>query len=97
MNTDQIIALLNLLHTRGVGPQRVRSLVSYYRDPRVIGDLSYKELCLVEGVDTKNGPGDLRKGGKGIWLGGVGTHSEEEGGGDYVLGSYLSGFVKEDL
>jgi len=64
MNTDQIIALLNLLHTRGVGPQRVRSLVSYYRDPRVIGDLSYKELCLVEGVDTKTAQAILEKGEK---------------------------------
>jgi DNA processing protein len=64
MNAEQIIALLNLLHTRGVGPQRVRSLVSYYRDPRLIQDLSYKELCAVEGVDIKTAQAILEKGEK---------------------------------
>ncbi|MFQ6606238.1 MAG: DNA-processing protein DprA [Fidelibacterota bacterium] len=61
MNADQIIALLNLLHTRGVGPQRVRSLVSHYRDPSVIHKLSYRELCAVEGVDTKTAQAILEK------------------------------------
>lgn len=53
MKIKSLIALLNLLNTKGLGPQRVRLIVSRFKDPMMAFEASKSELCSVEGVDLK--------------------------------------------
>ena len=54
MENDQLIALINLLNVNGIGPQKVSSLVAYFKDPTLIFRQSKSALCQVEGVDLKS-------------------------------------------
>ena len=51
MGHSDICSLINLLKNNGIGPQKVRALVSSYRRPSEIFSLSTKEICEVEGVE----------------------------------------------
>jgi DNA processing protein len=53
MNAEDTVGLLNLLNTPGLGPQRVRALVSYFKNPDSVFKLSKSDLCRVEGIDIK--------------------------------------------
>ena len=53
MGHSDICSLINLLEINGIGPQKVRALVSSYRKPSEILSLSTKEICEVEGVELK--------------------------------------------
>ncbi len=41
------------MNVKGLGPQRVRQLVSYFKNPQLVFKASKSELCKVEGVDLK--------------------------------------------
>jgi DNA processing protein len=45
--------LLILSSIPGVGPARLRALVSHFKDSHAIADASAKELCAVEGIEKK--------------------------------------------
>ncbi|NOZ74988.1 MAG: DNA-protecting protein DprA [FCB group bacterium] len=45
--------LLNLLNVPGLGPHRIRSLISAYSLETTIFNLSVQQLCLVPGIDMK--------------------------------------------
>ena len=45
--------LLVLSSIPGIGPNRLRTLVSHFRDSHAIAGASAKELCAVEGIDRK--------------------------------------------
>ncbi len=51
MNPEITTDILNLLHVPGIGPQRVRTLLSYYKDTRSIWDESETGLCQIEGIN----------------------------------------------
>lgn len=52
MQTDQLIHLLNLLNIKGIGPSRIRSLISQYHQPHTVFQLSQEKLCQVNGIDV---------------------------------------------
>ncbi|NQU27337.1 MAG: DNA-protecting protein DprA [Candidatus Marinimicrobia bacterium] len=54
MNHEQIVALLNLQNVKGVGPQKVRHLVTFFKDPKIIFEQDRKSLCRVESIDIKS-------------------------------------------
>ncbi|NQT96745.1 MAG: DNA-protecting protein DprA [Candidatus Marinimicrobia bacterium] len=54
MENDQLIPLINLLNANGIGPQKVNSLVAYFKDPTLIFHQSKSALCQVEGIDLKS-------------------------------------------
>jgi DNA processing protein len=45
--------LLVLSTIPGIGPNRLRALVSHFKDPHAIADASARELCAVEGIEKK--------------------------------------------
>jgi len=53
MNAEETVDLLNLLNIPGLVPQRVRALVSHFKNPDSVFKLSKSELCWVEGIDIK--------------------------------------------
>ncbi|MFQ6611578.1 MAG: DNA-processing protein DprA [Fidelibacterota bacterium] len=53
MKAEDKVALFNLLNTPRLGPQRVRILVSHFKEPQSVFKLSTAELCSVEGIDLK--------------------------------------------
>jgi len=54
MKYKQIVALLNLLNVSKIGSQKVRSLVSKFKDVEQVFSLSTSELCGVAGIDLKS-------------------------------------------
>lgn len=54
MRNRDLAALLNLLHTPGLGPHKVRRLVDAHAEPEGIFSLSTEKLCRVEGIDIKS-------------------------------------------
>jgi len=54
MKSNLIIALLNLLNVRKIGPQKIRNLTTKYNDIEQIFSLSITELCSVDGIDQKS-------------------------------------------
>ncbi len=45
--------LLVLSNIPGIGPNRLRALVSRFKDTRSVGEASARELCAVEGIEKK--------------------------------------------
>ena len=54
MKTEFLSTVVNLLNVKGLGPQRVRSLVSAFLDAESIFDLPGKTLCQAEGIDIQS-------------------------------------------
>ncbi len=54
METDHLKALINLLNVKGIGPQKVRNLVSYFKNPVDIFNQTKTSLCRVDGVDLRS-------------------------------------------
>ncbi|MDP6533534.1 MAG: DNA-processing protein DprA [Candidatus Marinimicrobia bacterium] len=54
MKTEFLSAVINLLNVKGLGPHRVRSLVTTFPNAESIFDLSVKTLCSAEGIDIKS-------------------------------------------
>jgi len=54
MKSEFIIQLLNLTKVKGLGPQRVRSIVSYFPKETDIFSLPKSELCQAPGIDLKS-------------------------------------------
>jgi ERCC4-type nuclease len=53
MKHKPLIQILNLLSVKGLGPQRVRSIISHFGVDSEIFPLSSESLCAVPGVDLK--------------------------------------------
>ncbi len=53
MKHNALIQILNLLNVKGLGPQRVRSIVSHFGWDAEIFALSSEEFCQAPGVDLK--------------------------------------------
>ncbi len=53
MKHKPLIQILNLLSVKGLGPQRVRSIISHFGVDSEIFSLSSEALCAVSGVDLK--------------------------------------------
>lgn len=54
MKPEFLSGIINLLNVKGLGPHRVRSLVSAFPDAKSIFDLPVKTLCSAEGIDIKS-------------------------------------------
>ena len=52
MNID-VHDLLTLSEIPGIGPNRLRLLVSHFKDTRAVSEASAKELIAVEGIERK--------------------------------------------
>jgi len=57
MQHNTLIQILNLLNVKGLGPQRVRSIISHFGREGDIFSLSSEELCRTPGVDLKTARG----------------------------------------
>lgn len=53
METEELLALINLLNVKGVGPQRVNALVRQFTKPSDIFSADEGDLCQVPRVDVK--------------------------------------------
>lgn len=53
MNTFSIEALLSLYSVPGIGPVRMRKLISFFGSPQAVLEAPARRLCDVEGIDAK--------------------------------------------
>ncbi|MFH1851754.1 MAG: DNA-processing protein DprA [Candidatus Neomarinimicrobiota bacterium] len=54
MQNSELIALINLLSVNGIGPQKARNLVSFFKQPSEVFNQPVSELCRVDGIDLKS-------------------------------------------
>jgi len=53
MNTEQLAALISLLHVPLVGAYKARNLVTAFPEIKDIFTISKTDLCRVDGIDVK--------------------------------------------
>ena len=54
MKTEQLAALISILHVPLVGAYKARNLVTTFHEIKDIFTLSKTDLCRVDGIDVKN-------------------------------------------